>query len=126
MITASMGRLRYDIANADPNIAAHVIHWVLCHEVYSESRRRNIADWILVGETVDTVMYHQGDFAIVAFRGSTTPGDILADIQLSRAGAVPDFPKLEEAEDMIRAFIDENSDVAIQLTGEEVDDQDDE
>lgn len=107
----------YDIANADPSIAAHAIHWVLCHEVYSESRRRIISDWILVGDTVDTVMYHQGDFAIVAFRGSTTPGDILADIQLSQPGVVPDFPKLGEAEDMIRAFIDDNSDVAIQLTG---------
>ena len=110
------------IANADPLIAQHAIHWVFSKEVYSPMRRELIDGWKLAGQTVDTVMYHfpadvESGNAIVAFRGSQTHADIVADIQLATPGAQPEFPRLQEAEEMITAFINDNPDVPIQLTG---------
>lgn len=105
-------------ANADPIIGQHAIHWVLSKETYATSRRKEIDGWNLVGETVDTCMYHLEDRAIIAFRGSQTLADVKADVQLSRPGGNGcNFDKMAPALAMVEAFITENPDVEIQLTG---------
>lgn len=105
----------FQTGNADPLIGQHAIHWVLSNESYYSSRRPQIDDWYLVGGTPDTCMYHSGDAAIIAFRGSTTLGDIQQDVQLSTPGGIP--TKVGPALELIKNFQTENPDVPIQLTG---------
>lgn len=117
-------RNSYTIASADPLIGKHAIHWVLCNESYNGIKRMEIDGWQFVGETEDSVMYHfPGDAeiagqAIVAFRGTSNLGDIKNDIQLSIAGNNGcNFEKLKPATDMVQAFMADNPDVPLQLTG---------
>lgn len=107
-------------ASANPLLGENALHWVFCLESYSSSRRPQIDDWVLVGETVDTCMYRdsESERAIVAFRGTQTLSDIKSDVQLSRPGGDGcDFNRMGPAMQMLEEFIEEFPDVAIQLTG---------
>lgn len=117
-MSVTYGPFSTNTSHGDPLLGVHAIHWVLATETYSTTRRTEIEGWSLVGETEDTCMYHQGDRAIIAFRGSQTIADVRSDIQLSRPGGNGcDFTKLGPAMKMVEDFVEENPDIEIQLTG---------
>lgn len=95
------------IDDADPLIRPHAVHWVMCIETYSnpDNRRKDVAGWQLIGGTPDHAMYTLDEFMIVAFRGTTSPKDIINDIQLSIPGTNCAFDKASEMSQLIREYM---------------------
>lgn len=113
------GRSKYSTNMADPLIAQHAMHWVLCHEVYSIDRRQDIEGWEFIGGTDDTILYIKDDtWGIVAFRGTHVASDIISDVQLaSKKNGTCSFDRAGPGIKLVDDFIRENPDITLQLTG---------
>jgi hypothetical protein len=114
----SRGPFSHTTAEVSPQVAPqHRIHWVLAKEVYATARRPNIEGWLLVVSKLDTCIYVMADQAIVSFRGSFSPLDITADIQLATPGQESNVAKIGPAVELVAGFLSENPSTTIQTTG---------
>ncbi len=107
----------FSSSQADPIIAPHSIHWVLCEETYAlqESRRKEIEGWIQVSNLPDIIIYEKNDLTIIAFRGTVNAQDIKNDIELSLKGNCS-FEKVPPSIEFVSNYMSKTQNF-IQLTG---------
>jgi len=110
----------FDIYNADPLIARHAVHWVLCQEAYNspDARQRNVNGWQLYEDInqIDTCVYVLDDSAIISFRGTQNAKDVVNDIQLATPGnSSCSFNKVNPAVELVQSLLETG--LSVQCTG---------
>jgi putative lipase involved disintegration of autophagic bodies len=76
----------FDVSQADPLIAQHAVHWVMCGEAYAAAKRPQINEWELLEYETDYVTYTKDEYCIVAFKGTSNASDIVQDLQIAKVG----------------------------------------
>jgi len=115
----SKGPYSATTSQADPLIQPNAIHWVLSKECYASkfNRRPNIEGWARIINEEDYIIYaNSKEFAICAFRGTSTIQDFKSNAQLSVPGSSCSFEKVGPAIKFLRQFL-ESTNYRIQLTG---------
>ena len=108
-------------SNADPIIKQHAYHWIFSKESYAPPslRRHNIEGWEYIPEysSEDICVYVNGNYCIIAFRGTQTAFDVYNDIQLSQFGNQCDFAKVRPSIQFIEDLRVMHPNLIIQLAG---------
>lgn len=108
----------YTEFDADPIIADHAIHWIMCLETYSKQRSRFVGNtWDLKGDFPETCIYIlrcNKQRCIISFRGTDDTKDLYDDYEITMNRV---FPRKAQAIKLLDKIFASHPNISVELCG---------